>query len=101
MRQGQEKDGKEQRLLRNARREALLIMSLWAAVLIWSVSSGYVFGYHQPASAVPLILGMPAWVVWSVVAPWIVCLLFSVWFCFVFMADDDLGQDQEEGPPHA
>ena len=48
-----------------------------------------------------LILGIPDWIFWSVVAPWIIVLAFSVWFCFAYMADDDLGQDQGEGAPHA
>ena len=43
-----------------------------------------------------LILGMPDWVFWAVVFPWGLALLFSIWFCFFFMADDDLGQDPEE-----
>src|SRR5438105_2429213 len=90
--------GKEQRLLRHARREGLLIMAVWAACLVWSVGSGYLLGYYTPGSEIRLILGMPDWVFWSVVLPWGLCLLFSVWFCFVYMADDDLGQDQEE--PH-
>ena len=101
MRPPDDSAGKEQRLLRNARREASLIMALWAATLIWSVTTGYKLGYHQPADAVPLILGMPAWVFWSVVLPWGVCLLFSIWFCFVFMADDDLGEDQGDDQAHA
>jgi Protein of unknown function (DUF997) len=92
--------GKEQRLLRHARREGLIIMLVWAAALIWSVGSGYVLGYNRADQPIPLILGMPAWVFWSVVLPWGICLLFSVWFCFVYMADDDLGQDQDEGTAH-
>jgi hypothetical protein len=90
-----ETPGKEQRLLRNARREGLLIMVVWAATLIWSVGSGYVLGY-RPAEEIGLIAGIPAWVFWSVVLPWGACLAFSVWFCFGYMADDDLGQDPEE-----
>ena len=39
---------------------------------------------------------MPDWVFWAVVLPWGVILLFSAWFCFAFMADDDLGRDPEE-----
>ena len=92
---------KEQRLLQNARREGLLIMLVWAATLVWSVGSGYAWGYNRPAETMRLILGMPDWVFWSVVVPWGICLIFSVWFCFVYMADDDLGQDQEESQPHA
>ena len=40
-------------------------------------------------------------VFWGVAFPWAICLLFSVWFCFAYMADDDLGQDPEEGGGHA
>jgi hypothetical protein len=88
--------GKEQRLLRNARREGLLIMIVWAAALVWSVGSGYLLGYRRSADEIGLILGMPDWVFWAVVLPWGLALIFSVWFCFVFMADDDLGKDPEE-----
>jgi hypothetical protein len=42
---------------------------------------------------------MPDWVFWSVVLPWGLCFLLSIWFCFWYMADDDLGQDVEE-PGH-
>jgi len=91
-----ETPGKEQQLLRHARREGLLIMVVWAATLVWSVGSGYVLGYHRQAEQIRLILGIPAWVFWSVMLPWAACLLFSVWFCYAYMADDDLGHDPEE-----
>jgi Protein of unknown function (DUF997) len=92
--------GKEQRLLRHARREGLLIMVVWAVCLVWSVGSGYFLGYHRDPDSIRLILGMPDWVFWSVVLPWALCLLFSGWFCFRYMADDDLGRDPDEGPGH-
>ncbi|HEV2947663.1 MAG TPA: DUF997 family protein [Gemmataceae bacterium] len=86
---------KEQQLLQHARREGLLIMAVWAACLIWSMTVGYFMGYRRSAADISLILGIPDWIFWSVVLPWALCLAFSVWFCFAFMADDDLGQDQE------
>ena len=92
--------GKEQRLLRNARREGGLILAVWLAALVWSLAVGYALGYRRPAAAMGLVLGMPDWVFWSVVFPWGLCLVFSVWFCFVYMADDDLGQDRDEGAGH-
>jgi hypothetical protein len=98
--QGTESAGKEQRLLRHARREGLVVMGVWVVALLWSVGSGYVLGYTRPAEAMTLILGMPDWVFWSVVLPWGISFVFSIWFCFVFMADDDLGQDMEEGQRH-
>jgi hypothetical protein len=84
---------KEQQLLRNARREGLLIMTLWLVALLWSVSAAYVGGYGRDVDDIRLVLGMPDWVFWSVVAPWGACLTFSSWFCFRYMADDPLGKD--------
>jgi hypothetical protein len=102
MPQSPARPGKEQQLLRHARREGILVMIVWAAALVWSVSAGYVLGYRRSADEMQLILGMPDWIFWAVVLPWGLILLFSVWFCFVFMADDDLGQDPEErGEGHA
>ncbi len=92
---------REQQLLKHARREGLLIMAIWAICLVWSSLSGYFLGYNTQAANVSLILGMPSWIFWSVVLPWSLCLIFSVWFCFSFMADDDLGQDRDGGPDHA
>jgi hypothetical protein len=91
----------EQRLLRNARREGLVIMAVWAAALLWNISVGYLLGYHRNPEDIRLVLGMPDWVFWSTVLPWGICLVFSVWFCFVYMADDDLGRDRYEDPGHA
>jgi hypothetical protein len=92
---------KEQTLLRHARREGLLIMALWAACLLWSTASGYWLGYCRDPQEIGVILGIPDWICWSVILPWILCLAFSVWFCFIYMADDDLGQDPGEDEGHA
>ena len=98
--QTNERAGKEQLLFRHARREGLLIMAVWTVALVWSVAIGYFLGYCRQPEEIGLILGIPDWVFWSVVLPWAICLAFSVWFCFVYMADDDLGQDPEEGSGH-
>jgi hypothetical protein len=90
-------EAREQQLLRHARREGWLILAVWAATLLWTVGSGYVLGYGRDADTIRLILGMPDWVFWSVVLPWGLCLAFSLWFCFGYMTDDDLGRDPEEG----
>jgi hypothetical protein len=92
---------KEQKLLRNARREGLLIMAVWAACLLWNTAVGYWLGYRRDPGEISLILGIPDWICWSVILPWLLCLAFSVWFCFVYMADDDLGLDPGEDGAHA
>ena len=55
----------------------------------------------RPTSDIQVVLGMPAWVFWSVVLPWGLCFLFSIWFCFAHMADDDLGRDPDERQEYA
>jgi len=98
MKESRQSPGKEQQLLRHARREGLVIMAIWLLCLMWSVGCGYVLGYNRPAAGMLFILGMPDWIFWSVFLPWGLCLLFSAWFCFFYMADDDLGQDPDEEP---
>ena len=92
---------KEQQLLRHARREGLLLMIVWGIALAWSVGYSRIFGYGGDAGSIQLILGMPDWVLWGIAVPWIVCVAFTVWFCFFFMADDDLGRDPDEETGHA
>ena len=91
----------ELRLLRNARREGLLIMGMWAVALLWTVGAGYIGGYDRDPNDIGLVLGMPDWVFWAVAVPWGICLAFSTWFCFRYKADDDLGKDAGEGQGHA
>jgi hypothetical protein len=91
---------REQQLLRHARRESGLIMTIWALCLVWSTGVAVVAGYGRDPATLSFVLGIPDWVFWGVVFPWGLCLLFSVWFCFVYMADDDLGQDRAEGAGH-
>ncbi len=95
------KSGKEQQLLRHARREGFLIIIVWALALLWSITAGYLLGYRRSADEMSLVLGMPDWVFWAVVLPWGIALVFSAWFCFGFMADDDLGQDAGDEGGHA
>jgi hypothetical protein len=79
----------------HTRREALVILAAFVVFLTWSVSWCYLAGYRQPADPIANILGIPGWVFWGVVVPWLVADVFSLWFCFFFMADDPL-QDAED-----
>jgi hypothetical protein len=91
---------KELRLLRNTRREGWLLLAVWAAALVWSVGVCFLYGYRRDTAEIGLVLGMPDWTFWGVTIPWGLCLLFSAWFCFAYMADDDLGRDPEEDSGH-
>lgn len=75
-------------------------MVVWLAALVWSVGVGYGMGYNRDPSEMKIVLGMPDWVFWSVALPWGLCFLFSIWFCFSFIADDDLGEDRAGKTSH-
>lgn len=79
----------------HARREAIVILLLWVLCLIWTTSVYAIWGHGRAASDVDLWLGIPDWVLLSVVAPWLVIDVISVWFCFSFMRDDELGEANE------
>lgn len=82
----------------HARREACVILGAFVVFLIWSVSSCYLAGYHEPTDGPPAqVFGIPSWVFWGVLVPWIVADVFGLWFCFFFMADDPLSEAESEG----
>jgi hypothetical protein len=84
-------------VLLHARRESLVILACFCVCLVWSASWCYLNGYNQPAgSEVSKILGMPSWVFWGVLVPWLSADVFIMWFTFFFMAEDPLGESKEK-----
>ena len=84
----------------NARREAVIILIAWAVCLIWTVGYSALAGYEAAPGQVSIILGMPGWVFWGVLVPWMAATVFSVWFSLVYIADDDLGDADGAEAPH-
>ncbi|RUL88298.1 hypothetical protein [Tautonia sociabilis] len=83
---------------RNARREAIVILSVWLASTVYCCVYAYFAGYQRSGHPLGVgdirpVLGIPSWVFWGVMAPWLVCSVFTVWFAGWKMADDDLGLD--------
>jgi hypothetical protein len=104
------------RLIRNARREALLVLVVWAVALAWTVGVSFLLGYqHGPQSPIVQegvvsdrtpenfhqILGLPDWVFAGVVLPWAVSSVVTFVFCWRGIADDDLGAESAEGSEEA
>lgn len=86
-------------VLRSARREAALVLVLWAAVAIYSVGYCYLYGYGRSIHELTFVLGFPDWIFWGVIAPWGVCYVISLIFSFVIIQDDPLGRDMDEDAP--
>jgi hypothetical protein len=56
----------------NSRREALIILGLFAVALIYTVTYCYLCGYNRAVESIETYWGIPDWVFWGVFAPWAV-----------------------------
>jgi len=84
-------------VLLHARRELKVILLAFAVCIVWCVTWCYAFGYGRPPGApIPKTFGMPSWVFWGILVPWLVSDVFIAWFCFRFMVDDPLGEQLDE-----
>ncbi|NQT17121.1 MAG: DUF997 family protein [Planctomycetes bacterium] len=89
-------------VVRHARREAVVILVAFGVCLVWSVTSCYLAGYGAPGETeLSTVLGMPSWVFWGVLVPWLAADVFGFWFCFFYMVDDPLGESDDEMEPHS
>jgi hypothetical protein len=88
----------EDPVLRNSRREAIIILVVWALATVYCCGYYALFGYGPPGGTrgpedLHPILGMPSWFFWGVFVPWFACGAFTIWFAGCYMKDDDLGAD--------
>jgi hypothetical protein len=89
---------KEDPVLRNARREAIVITIAWALATAYCCIYSYLFGYIRTGHSLGVadvhpIWGVPSWFFWGILAPWAACAIFTFWFAGFRMSDDDLGSD--------
>lgn len=89
--------GRPDPVVTHSQREALVILVAFVMFMVWSISACYMTGYHEPGGQSPdRVFGMPSWVFWGVLVPWLAADVFSLWFCLFFMADDPLQEADEE-----
>jgi hypothetical protein len=82
---------------RHSRREAIVIFFVWLAAACWAIPFCYLNGYEPPQDPefVRTVLGIPSWVFWGIVMPWLMADLVTIWLCFEFIQNDDLGEAHE------
>ena len=70
------------------RKEAIAAGVIWAVFFVWVVGVSYVMGYGavDPTSTV---LGLPSWVFWGVLLPFLVATAVNCVFAFFYLKDDD------------
>jgi len=84
----------------HARRELRFLLIVFTAAVVWALSVSYLLGYVPAGESidpdqVATMFGLPAWVWWGILAPWLVIDVVTVVFCLAVMKDDDLGPDDE------
>jgi hypothetical protein len=85
-----------------AMRELKVLLILFALAFGWSIAISYGMGYSpgnpsEPEGQVATTWGIPNWVFWGVLVPWLVVDVLAVWYCFVFMkADCDTNDSHDE-----
>lgn len=89
----------EDPVVRSARREAAVTLTLFAVALAYSVGYCVRYGYGRPVESLSFVLGFPAWVFWGLLVPWGVCTLLGCWLSFVFIQDAPL--EEAAAPPDA
>jgi uncharacterized protein DUF997 len=82
-------------VFRSSLREAWFVWVVWIIACVYTVGFAWRFAYRSDADP-GLIAGIPEWVVWGVIAPWIACTLVTCWFAFRGIKDEDLGEDAAE-----
>ena len=81
----------------HSRREAIVIFFIWVTAIIWVVPYCYFngFGGNVDPGSISMIMGIPTWLFWGIFIPWLAADAFTIWFCFFYMQDDDLGEAHE------
>ena len=73
-------------------KEARFVAITWFAALFFCCGWIGYFGYIPPSERLDtpqLVLGMPAWAVWGLLAPWLVLIAVTWFFAAVVLKDDE------------
>ena len=78
-------------------KEVAVAVLLWFIAGVWTIGVSYWLGYKQPVHSVA---GIPNWILWGVLIPWVIFFAAHSWYSLVFLRDDDefvSESDVEEG----
>ena len=86
----------EDPVLSSARKEAVAAVLLFSGALLYTVVYCAWKGYHREPGTLTFVLGIPDWVFWGVLVPWLACSAIAFPFALWFMKDADLGAEGGE-----
>jgi hypothetical protein len=80
---------------RQSSRETLVIIGAWVVFMVWTAIACARGARPGPDGEYATAFGMPRWVFFGVVLPWVAAVIFTLWFSMFHMKDTDLNPDRE------
>ena len=75
---------------RQSRKELWFMLVSWAVFLIWTLSYNSTHAFDMEKSGIDPIIGMPQWVFFGILVPWVAALVLTICFAMFFMKDTEL-----------
>lgn len=72
------------------------MVGCWVGFAAWTLGYNAAHAFDAEGSADDLVWGMPSWVVFGILIPWILGLVLTVWFALRFMHDTPLDPEDFE-----
>jgi hypothetical protein len=63
---------------------------------MWVLGYSALYAYPKDPSTMRLTFGLPTWVVWGILLPWILATMITIWFCLFVMEDHENGACDDE-----
>lgn len=84
---------------------------VWFICMLWVVGYCYLRGYVHPGDSwlvqsglaagpdevFATLWGIPRWIVFGILIPWLLASAFTIWFGMYGMPDDELGGERGDG----
>ena len=85
-------------------RESKWILAIWFLNFVWVMGYCGVYGYRPSDEPLTTVCGMPSWVFWGVIVPWLISAAVSTWFALTQikdhpLPDGPLAKPREDGAP--
>jgi len=72
------------------------MVGCWIVFAVWTLGYNAIYAFDAESSADNPIWGMPRWIVFGILIPWIFALFLTVWFALRFMKDTPLDPEDFE-----
>jgi len=84
---GTREDRNSREFFLRTRQEAIAAGVIWFVFFVWVIGVSAILGYG--AVEPTLVMGVPTWVFWGVLLPFIVATVLNCYFAFFYLKDDD------------